>query len=88
MADINLPYSEESLSGVTRTDSIKNSGKVISLVISGLSAGTITIAWVEGSNNYPSTASYTADAEIELKTYGRTVEIQYTGVTANYVSIA
>jgi len=86
MTDQTIPYSEESVSGAFEYD-LTNTGEQISIFISGLSAGTISVSYLEGTNAYLLKA-YTTDADDIITVSSRKVRVSGVGVTADYLSIA
>ena len=86
MADITIPYDEDTISGAFTYD-ITNNRDEITIFTEGLSAGTITVSFMDGTTAR-ALKSYTADAQDIIEVAGRNVRVSGTDVTCNYLSIA
>ncbi len=86
MADITLPYTEKLLSGSFTYDITNNNAYELSVFISGLSAGTIAVYYLLGTDPYL-LKTYSADVKDVITITNRKVRIVGTGVTAAAISL-
>ena len=87
MADIQVPYDEDTISGSFSYDIINNVD-YLTIFTSGLAAGTITVAVMDGTTER-ALESYTTDAsDVIGPLKGKNIRIVGATVTCDYLSLA
>ena len=87
MADIQIPYAEESLSGAFSYDITNTTNPEITLVVNGLSAGAVNLVQVVNGNEYVLKA-YSQDSNDVIKPGRRKLRLVGVGVTLDLLSVS